>query len=951
MNKLLYLPVEQQFQHNAEIYSENIALIKGDLSHDYLSYSYQTLNQKANKYARYLQFCHIEPGTPVVVFMTDPLEVVPAMIGLFRMGAIFVPLNPTDPTQRISDILREIRPKCMLVDNENHTRFLNLTEINVVPLVTLQVNSAEFSKEFNEFSDESLPEFNAGLDDVCYVYYSSGTTGKPKGITGTRRGISHFIRWEIQTLGLTSDARVSQWTQPFYDAFLRDVFVPLCCGGTIVAPNSIETVLTTESLISWMNISGVNVVHTIPTIFHRIIQEAISSTDFPKLRYVLLAGERVMPNDVKRCLEIFAERIQLLNLYGPTETVMTKLYYFIKPGDECRRSIPIGRPMPEVEVELLDNQGAPVEKGDIGEIAISPDFYLPGYFGQPELTKAAYVSSPHFKRGIVYKTGDYGRLLDSGDFEFLGRKDHQVKINGIRVELSEIENHLSSHPEVQECVVQLLQDDGKHMLVAWLSGNLNEAGVGKEMYEYLKDKSPTYLLPNHYVLVDKLPQLPNGKVNYKALPKFDLQSLRTKPQSFFEDIFEQAYELTEITLAHIWEQALNRTQIRLNDNFFQLGGDSLMVFTVIAEIRKQLNHEVPLSVFLKNPTIAQLAKIVREKSNVDSSIIVPLYTKGTATPFWCIHPPGGNVLTYARLAYRIGEQYPFYAIQHPVLIGKHSNTTLEATASDYIDQLLSVQPHGPFILAGWSMGGVIAFEMARQLTAQGHKVSLVALIDSEWPYSIDTDITDEVERKKQVEWNAFSSLVRFLGQGFNIEAVEKKLVYSERVLRGTLNFAAQQFMGVTFTHAQCKRFPRELLLIVDQLLEKLLGHNRLLRWIPFWLLSRLTPQRQTDLILNILRWLKQTPTGFNPANFNAFMSAFRHQLQTVCAYRPQPIDVKLALFITGSISQENLRGWQTCSTSAVQVYPTSGNHFTLLTEPNVGELAKHIVQVINHINT
>ncbi len=946
MKQQLYLPVEQQFQRNAEIYGENIALMKGDNLHGYRAYNYQELNNKANKYARYLQSALVKPGNPVVVFMTDPLEVIPAMIGLFAMGAIFIPLNPSDPPRRIGDVLREIRPDCILVDEENYARLVSIA--HSAPRVTIHINKASF-REFSDKAqqhDEAQAKTTVGLDDICYVYYSSGTTGKPKGITGTRRGISHFIRWEIETLALGTDVRVSQWTQPFYDAFLRDVFMPLCCGGTIVAPQSNKTVITTMELISWINNSSVSVVHTIPTIFHRVLKENISSTDFQKLKYVLLAGERLMPNDVKRWLEIFGDRIQLVNLYGPSETVMTKLFYFIKSGDESKRSIPIGRPMSEVEVLLVDNHGSPVKQGDIGEIAISPDFDMPGYFQEPELTHSVFVSSPHAKQGIIFKTGDYGRLLDSGDLEFLGRKDHQVKINGIRVELTEVENHIGAHPKVLECVVQLLPENGQHKLVVWLSANLSADTIDKVMYEYLRETLPPYMLPNHYVLLEKLPRLPNGKINYKALPKFLIRAPRKKSQSFFEEVFEQAYELTEIKLTGIWEMALNQTDVRLNDNFFQLGGDSLMVLTVLAEIRKQLNCDVPLATFLNNPTIAQLAKIVSGESESVSSVVVPLNTQGDATPFWCIHPPGGNVLAYAKLAYLIGIKHPFYAIQHPYLIGKDSKVTLEALASDYVSQMLCVQPHGPYIVSGWSMGGIIAFEIASQLLELGHRVSLLVLIDSEWPYLPNITSANNPEHTRQVQWHAFSSLLKYLGEGFNIKPIERKLVFSERVLRGLLNLLAKQFMGMTWSQAEKMQFPRNSLLTMDQLLEKLAGHNYLFSLIPYGLFSKFTPQQQMNLILSILQWTNKTPKNFNADNFNAFMAAFRWHLQAVCAYRPQTIDAKLVLLATGAISAENLAGWSSCSSVEVQAISTPGNHFTLLTEPNVGELAKSIMEVI-----
>ena len=325
------------------------------------------------------------------------------------------------------------------------------------------------------------------------------------------------------------------------------------------------------------------------------------------------------------------------------------------------------------------------------------------------------------------------------------------------------------------------------------------------------------------------------------------------------------------------------------------------------------------------------------------SIVVPLHTPGDKTPFWCIHPPGGNVLTYAKLAYRIGETHPFYAIQHPILSGQKGNDKLEDLASDYVAQLLDVQPRGPYILSGWSMGGIVAIEMARQLLARRHEVSSVILFDSEWPYPPNQDVTDRVH---WVENRAFTSLLRFLGEGFGVTSKEQKLLYSERVLRGILNLTAQQFMGVTFSRQQQQRLPHEWLLIADQVLEKLIGFNARLGFVPYGLLSRLAPSQQTKLLLRLLRLLNKYPDNLDLDNVVAFMDAFRQHLQCVCQYQPQPLDVKLALFLTGEESSYNLEGWRTCTTHELQTYSTPGNHFTLLTEPNVGELAKKILKII-----
>lgn len=904
--------------------------------------SFGELNAESNRFGNYLLERGIQAAKPVAIFMVDPLKVIPAMIGIFRTGNIFVPLNPHDPSHRLANILNEVKPSCVLVDDKYNAEISKISEMLSTDTTVVNVDE----KVFGSFSDESDPGIDLDPDETCYVYYSSGSTGAPKGIAGTHSGIAHFVDWEIETFMVKAGTRVSQLTQPFYDAFLRDIFTPLCAGATICVPDGIETVLNTNKLISWIESSGVNIVHTIPTVFRRILQANPARKSFADVRHILLAGERVLPVDIRQWHEKYGKRIQIVNLYGPSETVMTKLYYIVQEGDERRKAIPIGKPMNDIEVLLMNDKGIPAGQGAIGEICIATGFSLPGYYNRPDLTDEAFVPASYATSGIVYKTGDYGRVLDDGNIEFLGRKDHQVKINGIRVELAEIENQLNTHPLVQESVVHAFEWNGRSVLAAYLVGDrLDNINYRDGLYEYLTARLPQFMLPKQFQLLPELPRLPNGKINYKLLPRFKEQPEDTP---FFQSVFEQAYDLTEVRLTRIWEKIIKRTGIRLDDNFFAVGGDSLDVFSVLADIERQFAVDIPLTAFLRNPTIFSLARLIRDRVPEKQSSVVALSSQSTGVPIWLVHPPGGNVLPYARLAVALEPTGTVYGLQYPTLFGGRDIASVEALAAYYIKELRALQPNGPYVLGGWSMGGIIAVELARQLQQAGEAVHFVALFDTELPYAPQSTDSVSPQDKADIEHKAFASLVKFIAEGFGIETGAD--VFPDRkVIINLLKLVAVQFMGVRFTDKDIGGRHEEAIKIGSQFLKTTLGSKSVwLKLIPFWWVNRLSPEYQLKLIMKVLKRRNLLPRNFDPGNFGLFINAFRKNLIAVCNYRLSLSDIKLVLFNTNlPVATATLeKQWSNVSTQGIDVVHVPGNHFTMLTEPNVNVLAHKIIEII-----
>lgn len=935
---MMFTPVDLTFHKLAKRNGQLIALSKGEKT-----LSYQELDEKASQFAHYLLQLGVKPGSNIALFSNDSWHAISIMLGVFRAGSVFVPLNPDDPHSRLASIITKINPALVIYDHDNKSKLDSL----IIDLLQVDINNISIESLSGIEAEHNYTFDSIDPDAPCYIYFTSGSTGKPKGIIGNQSGIDHFIQWEIDALGMDQHCKVSQLTQPFYDAFLRDVFSPLCSGGTVYIPENIETVLDTCKLIDWLDKNKINVLHTIPTLFRRIINGKVSKYNFDYLKHILLAGERVLPTDINNWTLRYRDNTQLINLYGPSETVMTKLAYFMRPEDANRKTIPIGKPMPGIQVFIVDDQGKHLEDGNIGEICISTCFKLPGYFQQPELTRQLYRSQADNLQYTYFKTGDFGRWLEDGNLEFLGRHDHQIKINGIRIELSEIEDHINGHPLVKECVVHSCGKGDRQTLVGFIVGDFNQKQLNTQLSEYLLDRLPVNMQPSQYQLLTSLPRLPNGKVNYKSLPVNIINQENINDASFIENIFDEAYELHEARLTNIWEKTLNIKGIKLNDNFFRLGGDSLKIFDILAEIRTQFNQDIALASFLQNPTIYQQAKFLQQDDNCTGQVVVPLNTQGSGKPIWLVHPPGGNVISYARLAYTLEDEFSVYGLQYPTLSGGDDIYDLEQLAAHYVEQLRNKQKIGPYVIGGWSMGGIIAVAVAKRLIAQGERVDYIILLDSEMPYP-GPQSTEQVSTDyHRTEQRAFSSLIKFIGEGFEIQVNDSRLTHNPKLIANLLNLIAYQFMGSRFSVSEIIKNNHYSCNIVDQLLSNLIRRNsRLLRFIPFSLLFLMKPEKQLDLILSVLMRLKLLPLSFNAKNFKDFIRVFRHNLLAVCHYPLNNCDAKLLLVCTGEdeTMKRNMSDWLNFSTLSIDSVHMDANHFTLLTEPNVQNLASIIRQ-------
>ncbi len=604
MNHQIY--IQDWFSQSAEKFKNNTAIDYG-----VRQFTYGEIEEQSIKLANFLIEHGAVKGTLVAICSQNVFEVIIAVIGILKAGCVFVPLSPDLPESRINTIISEISLQWFIVDAIGLTKISNWqgvtsTKLKIISRENQVYNEAasafDYLGNYSEYSSSEKPNIQSEPDDMCYLYFTSGSTGKPKGIVGRLKAIAHFINWEIKTFDIQEFTRVSQLTTPSFDAFLRDVFVPLCSGGVVCVPETVDTILDGRKLVEWIDSQRINLIHCVPSLFRSLLNEDLNPQKFSSLQYILLAGEPIFSGDIDRWLDVYGERIQLVNLYGASETTMTKFFYFVKPSDRQRQTIPIGQPMEGASALVVDEKGKVCSPGMVGEIYVRTPYRTLGYYQQVELTNEVFIANPFSKnpQDIVYKTGDLGRILPDGNFEYLGRKDRQVKIRGVRIELGEIENHLRLHPRVKDGVVVDLDDSNRNKyLCAYVVPTEEIESI--TLRDFLGKSLPELMIPSVFVMMDALPRTISGKVDRRSLPAPNQQPSRT---------FVPPRTPVEAELAQIWRQVLNVEQVGVNDNFFELGGHSLLATQLVSRVGRAFQVELPLRILFESPTVATQAESI-----------------------------------------------------------------------------------------------------------------------------------------------------------------------------------------------------------------------------------------------------------------------------------------------------------------------------------------------------
>lgn len=605
--KTAFQPLLHETLHQAaEKYADKIAI---EWRQEHISYA--QLEAASNQVAHCLLAAGIAKSAIVAVVIDNPIELITSLIGILKAGCAFAVLDPNYPEKRLQLMIEEAPPGCFLLEQKFAAKLRSMVAPDANP---------SFFLIDDEHDSESLPEQTVLLkkqvptrtlletpvslepDDLCYIYFTSGSTGKPKAIAGRLGGLSHFIAWERTTFQVNETFRVSQLIPPSFDPFLRDIFVPLCSGARLCVPDNRETILNPKQLMHWIEERGITLTHCVPTLFRAMVNEHPDPTYFRALKYLLIAGEPLFGADIKEWMDIYSERVQLVNLYGPTETTLAKFCYFIKSADRDRLLIPVGKPIDGASALVLDDDGTRCPPGIAGEIYIQTPYRTLGYYNRPELTNEVFIQNPFSTDpgDIIYKTGDIGRVLEDGNFEVSGRKDHQVKIRGVRIELGEIEKVLRDHPIIKDAAVKDWDkaNNEKYLCAYFVS----ETGLSNgELRAFLLRSLPPAMIPAIFIRLGKLPLNPNGKIDRKALPAPDESSMLRS------DDYEAPRTPIEKQLAAIWTDLLGLQQVGVTENFFALGAHSLMVTRFLLRVQERFQVELSLNSIFATPTVRELS--------------------------------------------------------------------------------------------------------------------------------------------------------------------------------------------------------------------------------------------------------------------------------------------------------------------------------------------------------
>ncbi len=886
--------IHQLFEAQVERDPEAIALMFNNTT-----LTYQQLNTQANQLAHYLQGLGVEPEMRLGICLERSPEMIVSILAILKVGGVYVPLDPTYPQERLAFMIEDARLSVLLTQQS-----LDLWRQDIELKSSLNVVCLDQAWETIARHSDANPTSVVTPDHSAYIIYTSGSTGKPKGVLLAHKGLCNLVTAQILAFDVQPDSRVLQFASICFDASVSEIFMALVGGATLCLISS-DTLLNPTKLLRLLGDRAITTA-TLPPSVLTMLPEA----ELPALKTLIVAGEACTPDLVAR----WANRCRFFNAYGPTEATVCAT---IAECTNIQGQPPIGRPLANTQVYILDRHLQPVPIGVSGELYIGGIGLAKGYLNRPDLTDEQFIPHPLLdfsfkqpnnpkivlesllrretllatfrnsqqpKSPRLYKTGDLARYLSDGKIEFLGRIDHQVKIRGFRIELGEIETRLRQYPDVLDCVVTAHEDPSGKRLVAYIVPQDGISINQQQLKDYLKAHLPNYMMPSTVIILETLPLTPNGKVDRKALPTPDSDR---NPKS---DTFVTPRDSLELKLVQIWEEVLNVRPIGVTDNFFDLGGHSLLALRLMALIQQQFTIEFPLSILFQGGTIEHLATILRSQTPLQPwSPLVGIQTAGSKPPLFCAHPIGGNVLGYIALGRYLSPDQPFYALQAPGVDGQQKPySQISDLAAYYIEAVQTLQPREPYFLGGHSFGGLVAFEMAQQLRQQGVEVALLAIMDT--PAPLHGEVTETIDDARWLVKRA-QVLERFFGKKLAVDYAE---------------------------------------------------------------LQPLEPEAQFNYFLEKLRRANLMPPDAGQQMIRSLLEVQKASHQALTHYVPQVYRGKITLLRasqvlvedSGGVFSQSFRqpalGWRELTTEPIEIHEVPGDHVTMLAEPYVQVLANKL---------
>lgn len=677
--------------------------------------TYRELDNRANQLANYLQTLGVKPDTLVGICINRCLEMMVGILGVLKAGGAYIPLDPAYPQDRLSHMLDDSQVSVLLT-TEN---LLNQLPENKAQEICLDRDWDNLIAR----ESQKAPLSDVKSNNLAYIIYTSGSTGKSKGVMIEHNSLVNFTQTAIREYGINNQDRILQFASISFDVAVEEMYPCLTCGATLILRT--DDFLTSGSGMLQKCYQWQLTVLDLPTAYWHQLASDLAMGEWeipPSLRLVIIGGEAVIPEKVRTWQTSFKDNQypELINTYGPTEATVVVTKCKLSESIDEATGLPemtIGRPFDNVKIYILDSCLNPVLIGVPGELHIGGVSLARGYLNRPELTAEKFIPDP-FNSGMrMYKSGDLARFLPDGNIDFLGRIDHQVKIRGFRIELGEIETVLNQHPAVKEAIVIPQEyEAGDKRLIAYIVPRNAQSPASKELKDFLKSRLPEYMVPSGFVILEALPLTPNDKVDRKALPKPDKTNLN------LEEEYLSARNDVEQKLITLWEQAFRIQPIGIKDNFFSLGGNSLMATSMVAEIEKIFDKKLSQGIFFEASTIEDLAVILAQEEIVRETVI-KINSNGTEPPLFII---ANNGFLYQQMIGHLDTQQPVYIIQEPL-------DKVPKMALHCIKQIRDIQPQGPYHLMGHSYEGLVTYEIAQQLYAQNEQIAFLGMLDTPTP--------------------------------------------------------------------------------------------------------------------------------------------------------------------------------------------------------------------------
>ncbi|GAX45459.1 amino acid adenylation domain-containing protein [Tolypothrix sp. NIES-4075] len=869
--------IHQLFEEQVQRTPDAVAVVYEDVQTQHVaSLTYKQLNTRANQLAHHLQTLGVKPDTLVGLCVERSIEMLVGLLGIIKAGGAYVPLDPDYPSDRLAYMLDDSQLQVLLTQE----KLLNALPEHTAKVICLDTDWKHISRE-----SQDNPVTDCTTDNLAYIIYTSGSTGQPKGTLVNHSNVVRLFAATDAWYKFNCDDVWTMFHSYAFDFSVWEIWGALLYGGRLVIVPYLVT-RSPELFYQLLVTQQVTVLNQTPSAFRQLIQAEQSSVTARELnlRLVIFGGEALEIQSLQPWFERHGDKLpQLLNMYGITETTVHVTYRPLSKADLHSTASVIGRPIPDLQVYVLDEYQQPVPLGVPGEMYVGGAGVTRGYLNRSDLTAQKFIFNPFNHNSKLYKTGDLARYLPNGELEYLGRIDHQVKIRGFRIELGEIEALLATHPDIWESVVVVREDEPEDKrLVAYVVSNQVQSLTAAQLRQFLKVKLPEYMIPSAFIVLESLPLTSNGKVDRRALPTPSTTSNSEK--------FVAPRNQLELQLTQIWSEILKVDELGVKDNFFDLGGHSLLAPYLMAQIKQQFGKDISIATFFQNPTIEQLAIIVQQDSDcLNSSCLIAIQPNGSKPPLFCLPGAGGTPFYLSNLARCLGSDQPFYSFQANNLSGElEAITQVEDIAAQYIQELEVVQPQGPYFLAGHSFGGKVAFEMAQQLIHKGHKVALVAIIDSKAP--------SDREKLIGIDWDDTKWLAEFARATEMVFA--KNLDISDDILQS---------------------------LVWEEQLKYVLQRLKMVDILP--------PDAEITQLNNMMQILKANSlVNYVPQRVYPTRIALLRASETAIE---QP-DSELH----SQILQDSALGWSKFSTEPVDIHFAPGNHVTMMNPPHVQSLAE-----------